>query len=273
MPNPQTPIPGAARPDAGDGDTDTDAPAHALPRRQGRPGIARRLGLTTDSGIFPPEFFRREDDSADADFYAMPRLAVHIDDGAIAAVGSLFLQLIPPDATTLDLMSSWRTHWPPEHPRHRIVGLGMNATEMAENPQLDEFVVKDINADPSLPFADAAFDAVVITVSVQYLVRPVAVFAEVARVLRPGGVFIVSFSNRCFPTKAVRVWRATNDNDHIDMVASYIRHAGGFSGIRGGLANPDLAPPGDPLFAVFAYRQGEAETGGGDGNGGNAATA
>ena len=149
----------------------------------------------------------------------------------------------------------------------------MNATEMAENPQLDEFVVKDINADPSLPFADAAFDAVVITVSVQYLVRPVEVFAEVARVLRPGGVFLVSFSNRCFPTKAVRVWRATNDNDHIEMVASYIRHAGGFTGIRGGLANPDLAPPGDPLFAVFAYRQSDADAGDGDSNDGNTATA
>ena len=229
-----------------------------------------------DPGSFPPEFFRREDDSDDADFYETPRLVVHIDDGAIAAVGRLFRQLIPPDAATLDLMSSWRTHWPAEHPRRRIVGLGMNAAEMAENPQLDEFVVQDINANPSLPFADSVFDAVVITVSVQYLVRPVAVFAEVARVLRPGGVCIVSFSNRCFPTKAVRVWRATNDEDHIELVASYIRHAGGFSGVRGGLANPDVAPPGDPLFAVFAYRESGAGdpdgNGNGNGNGGNAAT-
>ncbi len=204
---------------------------------------------------FPPEFFQREDESDDADFYAMPRLVVHIDDGAIRAVGRLLQQLVPENAELLDLMSSWRTHWPEEHPRRRIVGLGMNATEMADNPQLDEYVLRDINADPSLPFADGSFDAVIITVSVQYLTRPVEVFAEVSRALRPGGVFIVMFSNRCFPTKAVRVWRGTNDEDHVELVASYMRCAGGFSGVRGGLANPDMAPPGDPLFAVFAYKE------------------
>ena len=216
-----------------------------------------------DPRRFPPEFFQREDESNDAEFYTMPRLVVHIDDGAIMAVGRLFKQLIPEDAATLDLMSSWRTHWPEEHPRRRIVGLGMNATEMADNPQLDEYLLKDINVDPSLPFEDASFDAVVITVSVQYLTRPVEVFAEVSRVLRPGGVFIVTFSNRCFPTKAVRVWRGTNDEDHVELVASYMQHAGGFAGVRGGLDNPDLSPPADPLFAVFAYR--EPASGDGDG--------
>ena len=208
-----------------------------------------------DPSRFPPEFFQREDESNDAEFYTMPRLVVHIDDGAIMAVGRLFKQLIPENAETLDLMSSWRTHWPEEHPRRRIVGLGMNATEMADNPQLDEYLLQDINADPSLPFEDESFDAVAITVSVQYLTRPVEVFAEVSRILRPGGVFIVTFSNRCFPTKAVRVWRGTNDEDHVELVASYMQHAGGFAGVRGGLANPDLSPPADPLFAVFAYKE------------------
>ena len=124
----------------------------------------------------------------------------------------------------------------------------MNAAEMADNPQLSEYLLKDINADPSLPFEDETFDAVVITVSVQYLTQPVIVFSEVSRILRPGGVFIVTFSNRCFPTKAVRVWRSTNDEDHIELVASYMQHAGGFNGVRGGIANPDMAPPGDPAL-------------------------
>ena len=221
-----------------------------------------------DPSRFPPEFFRREDETNDAEFYTMPRLVVHIDDGAIFAVGRLFQQLIPENAAVLDLMSSWRTHWPEAHPRQRIIGLGMNATELADNPQLNDYVLKDINADPALPFADGSFDAVVVTVSVQYLTRPVEVFGEVARILRPGGVFIVTFSNRCFPTKAVRVWRSTNDEDHIELVASYLHHAGGFTGVRGGLANPDLAPPGDPLFAVYAYREAEGgDAGAGDGDG------
>ena len=121
-----------------------------------------------DPRSFPPEFFQREDESNDAEFYTMPRLVVHIDDGAIDAVGKLFRRLIPEQAEVLDLMSSWRTHWPDDHPRKRIVGLGMNAAEMADNPQLTEYVLRDINADPSLPFDDESFDAVVITVSVQY---------------------------------------------------------------------------------------------------------
>lgn len=221
----------------------------------GQVALIRRLGLAMDPPRFPPEFFQREDDSNDAEFYTMPRLVVHIDDGAILAVGRLFQQLIPENAEVLDLMSSWRTHWPDAHPRQRIVGLGMNVTEMADNPQLNEYLLKDINTDSSLPFDDESFDAVVITVSVQYLTRPVDVFAEVSRILRPGGVFIVTFSNRCFPTKAVRVWRSTNDEDHIELVGQYMLHAGGFNGVRGGLANPDMAPPGDPLFAVYAYKE------------------
>lgn len=213
-----------------------------------------------DPRSFPPEFWQREDESDDADFYAMPRRVVHIDDGAIAEVGRLFRQLIPEGAEVLDLMSSWRTHWPDGHPHRRIVGLGMNAAEMADNPQLSEYRLRDINADPSLPFADASFDAVVITVSVQYLIHPLAVFAEVSRILRPGGVFIVTFSNRCFPTKAVRVWRGSSDEDHIELVASYMHYAGGLAGVRGGLANSDTAPPSDPLFAVFAYKEADADT-------------
>jgi hypothetical protein len=230
-----------------------------LPLVTGQAALIRRLGLAMDPQRFPPEFFQREDDTNDAEFFTMPRLVVHIDDGAIVAVGRLFQQLIPEDAEVLDLMSSWRTHWPEEHPRRRIVGLGMNATEMADNPQLNEYLLKDINADPSLPFEDASFDAVVITVSVQYLTQPVIVFSEVSRILRPGGVFIVTFSNRCFPTKAVRVWRSSNDEDHVELVSSYMQHAGGFNGVRGGIANPDMAPPGDPLFAVFAYKETDPE--------------
>ena len=242
------------------GADDGSPPSYVMLLRpvEGRVGLIRRLGLTMDPQRFPPEFFQRDDDSNDAEFYTMPRLVVHIDDGAIVAVGRLFQQLIPENAEVLDLMSSWRTHWPDAHPRQRIVGLGMNAAEMADNPQLNEYLLKDINVDPGLPFEDESFDAVVITVSVQYLTRPVDVFSEVSRILRPGGVFIVTFSNRCFPTKAVRVWRSTNDEDHIELVGQYMLHAGGFNGVRGGLANPDMAPPGDPLFAVYAYK----ETGG-----------
>jgi SAM-dependent methyltransferase len=134
-------------------------------------------------------------------------------------------------------------------PRHLTV-LGMNTAELGANSWAHERVVHDLNADPVLPFADAAFDTVVSTVSVDYLTSPIAVFREVARVLRPGGTFAVTFSNRCFLAKAIRGWLATDDAGHQRIVADYFRASGAF-------ADPVLEQPystGDPVFAVRAAR-------------------
>ncbi len=179
---------------------------------------------------------------------------VHIDDGAIATVGRLFRDFIPADSYVLDLMSSWRSHWPAGHPKAGMVGLGLNAAEMADNPDLADYVVHDVNRDTELPFDDETFDAVVITVSVQYLTNPVETFRQVNRILKDDGIFIVTFSNRMFPTKAVRIWRANNDRGHLDLVAAYLQYAGNFCRVQGGLANPNDAPPGDPLFVVMAHK-------------------
>jgi ubiquinone/menaquinone biosynthesis C-methylase UbiE len=134
-----------------------------------------------------------------------------------------------------------------------VVGLGMNEDELRLNEQLDDFLVKDLNDDPALPFADATFDGVVCTVSVQYLTQPVAVFAEVGRVLKPGAPFIVTFSNRCFPSKAVHIWVTTGDNQHTKLVQSYFEHSGAYSAIR----SLDRSPSrwlSDPLFAVVGRK-------------------
>ena len=116
---------------------------------------------------FPPEHFQREDESDDRLFYSSPRFVVHIDDQAIATVSDLFRDLVPPQSTVLDLMSSWRSHWPQDHPKQRLVGLGLNAEEMADNPDLDEYLVHDLNREPVLPLQDDTFDAVASTVSAQ----------------------------------------------------------------------------------------------------------
>jgi Methyltransferase domain len=215
----------------------------------------RIMGRYVTEHPFPSEYFERIDESDDRLFYVEPRLVVHIDDEAIATVGRLFRDFIPPHSAVLDLMSSWRSHWPQGHPKERMVGLGLNAVEMADNPDLDEYVVHNINEDPLLPFEDEIFDATVITVSVQYLTRPVETFQQVNRILRPGGIFIVTFSNRLFPTKAVRIWRNTSDRSHLELVASYMDYAGKFEDIKGGLANPHQSPPGDPLFVVMGRKQ------------------
>ena len=216
--------------------------------------------MSSESGC-SQESFQRQDESLDSEFYAMPRLVVHIDEQAIAAVSRLFRDLIPPNSVVLDLMSSWRSHWPEGHPKARMTGLGLNATEIADNPDLDGYIVHDVNLDPVLPFENESFDAVVITVSAQYLTQPVETFGQVDRVLRPGGVFIVTFSNRMFPTKAVRIWRESSDKRRADLISTYMEAAGNFTEIKAGFVNPSDSPPSDPLFAVTCKKAGGALSG------------
>ena len=203
---------------------------------------------------FRPEHFRRLDPSPDPEFYAQPRFVVHLDDAAIGAVGEIFRHHLPPGGEFLDLMSSWRSHFPADFPIGRLVGLGLNRAEMADNPQLTESVVYDLNRDPGLPFPDASFDGVVLTVSVQYLIHPVEVFREVRRTLRPGGKFLVIYSNRMFPTKAVAVWQALDDRRRGELIEYYFRLAGKFTAP----VFEDWTPPSptytDPVFLVWAAR-------------------
>ena len=128
-----------------------------------------------------PEYFARQDEAPDDEFYREPRLVTHIDDAAIAALTAFYGDVIPDGAFVLDLMTSWVSHLPPAKPLAGVAGLGMNAVELGHNPALTEWVVQDLNRDPHLPWEDARFDAAVVTVSVQYLTSPVDVFAEVGK--------------------------------------------------------------------------------------------
>lgn len=203
----------------------------------------------------PGEYFRREDERPDSEFYRSPRLVAHIDDQAIAALGNFFRPRIPDGAEVLDLMSAYLTHLPLEVRARcrRVTGLGLSAAEMAANVQLTDFLVQSLNDNSSLPFADESFGVALCTVSVQYLLRPAEVFAEVRRVLRPGGRFLVSFSNRCFPTKATQLWLSTDDNQHAALVRLIFESSGAWKDI----AVDDLSPhPGrsDPIYCVSAAK-------------------
>ncbi len=199
----------------------------------------------------PDAAFRRADESPDSDFYTSPRLVTHIDAAATAAVTAIYRETLAPGADVLDLMTSHVSHLPDDLLLGRVAGLGMNAEELDANPRLTERRVHDLNADPTLPFDGAAFDAVLICVSVQYLTDPVAVFREVARVLRVGGALVVTFSDRCFPTKAVRVWSALDDAGHVALVGMVMREAGDFGEYDAVAHTPHR---GDPLFGVIARR-------------------
>lgn len=197
----------------------------------------------------PPSYFARYDEGDDRSFYIYPRLTAHIDEPACAAVTQLLREQLPPGGRILDLMSSYVSHLPADTAFSRVVGLGLNEDELRLNDQLHEHLIHDLNHDPALPFADASFDGAVCTVSVQYLTRPVEVFAEVGRVLRPGAPFVVTFSNRCFPSKAVTIWVNTSDGQHSELVRRYFELSARFTDIQ----CLDRSPRrwlSDPLYAV-----------------------
>lgn len=214
------------------------------------------MAISPDAS-YPEGFFARDDPTADERFYGPVRMVTHIDEGAIGAVGQLYADLGIDGSSAphrvLDLMSSWVSHLrvaPSE-----LVVLGMNAAELAANPMATERVSHDLNDDPLLPFPDISFDAVLCCVSIDYLIRPVEVLAEAARVLRPGGPVVITFSNRCFPTKAIRGWLTTDDAGHCAIVVDYLRRAGGFTEPEVSLRTPAARTyRGDPLYAVVARR-------------------
>jgi SAM-dependent methyltransferase len=199
---------------------------------------------------FPPGFFSRTDDTVDTRFYSQPRLVMHIDDGAVNAISDLYDELGLHEGHVLDLMSSWVSHF--RTAPKQLTVLGMNEFELSRNPQATAIVVHDLNIDPALPLEGASVDHVTCVVSIDYLTRPIEVLADAARVVRPGGHIVITFSNRCFPTKAIHGWLHTDDETHCAIVSTYLQRAGGWADIT---AQRRPTPRGaDPLYAVTARR-------------------
>ncbi|XP_020098690.1 uncharacterized protein LOC109717357 isoform X1 [Ananas comosus] len=207
---------------------------------------------------FKEEDFSRFDESPDSLFYSEPRFVTHIDDPAIRALTNFYSQVLPPSNSPgvclLDVCSSWVSHYPAGYKQERIVGMGMNEDELKRNLVLTEYIVQDLNVNPKLPFDDNTFDVITNVVSVDYLTKPIEVFKEMQRVLKPSGLAIMSFSNRCFWTKAISIWTSTGDADHAWIVGSYFHYAGGFEPP----VAVDISPnPGrsDPMYVVYSRKQ------------------
>lgn len=201
---------------------------------------------------FRPEDFARQDESTDDQFYGQPRLVYHIDEFAVEALTKYYKSVMKDGSSVLDICSSWVSHYPKDL-KLNAVGLGMNDFELSQNKQLSKYVVKDLNKDPLFPFSDNTFDYVTCVVSVDYLTRPLEVFSEMRRVLKPGGMAIMSQSNRCFPTKAINIWLNTNDLEHVFIIGSYFHYAGGYEKPE----SLDISPfPGrsDPMFIIQAKK-------------------
>ena len=228
------------------------------------PGMqARWQNQKTD--YFSDGAFGRDDNQPDATFYRKPRFVYHIDDTACEMVRNTYGRFLTDGMQVLDLMSSWQSHIPANLHLDRLVGLGLSEDELKSNSQLSDFAVHDLNTDPALPFESNTFDAVVNTVSVEYLTNPLAIFKEVSRILRPDGFFIVTFSNRWFPTKAIKIWPRLHEFERMGMVLEYFLRFGEFKDLQTysirGLPRPhnDKYFPellySDPVYAVWGRKQ------------------
>jgi hypothetical protein len=227
------------------------------------PGMQGRYnGRATD--FFSGNPFARSDEQDDALFYKEPRLITHIDSQAQEIIKTIYGNLLQPDMRVLDLMSSWRSHVPESLDLDALVGLGMNREEMADNPQITDVVVHDVNADPKLPFEDQTFDAVICTVSVEYMTQPLEVFADVARILKPNGYHINTFSNRWFPPKAIHLWTELTEFERMGLVLEYFLQTGAYRNLQTYSARgwprpetdrhyPEMLTA-DPVYAVWGQR-------------------
>ena len=216
---------------------------------------------------FPQDAFTRLDETDDAKFYSTDRFVEHLDSLALKTIEELIGSLVVEDnPVILDLMASWDSHIPESITGAKVIGLGLNENELRRNKALDHYLLHDLNEDPSLPFTDATFDVVICTVSVDYMTRPVEVFKDVGRILKPGGLFLVIFSNRMFPQKAVQIWRSSSENERVFLVEDFFNRTGLFDKTQVFVSRGKPRPrddkyahhniASDPIYAVYANRLG-----------------
>ncbi|MCT7979575.1 class I SAM-dependent methyltransferase [Laspinema olomoucense] len=202
------------------------------------------------------------DESDDRLFYSYPRFVTHVDDGFIDQLTHLYRDRLKPNSRIFDMMSSWVSHLPPEMTWAHVEGHGLNEEELGRNPRLNHYFVQDLNDNPHLPLEDQSFDAVLNAVSVQYIQHPEVVFSEIHRILKPGGIAIISFSNRMFYQKAIQAWREGDEGSRVALVKSYFKAVEGFSNPEAIARKSDLPSilqfmgmgGGDPFYAIIAHR-------------------
>ena len=222
--------------------------------------------MTTEA-IFDEDAFGRDDESDDGRFYITARCVDHLDRPALVTVEKIIGALVTKRRpVVLDLMAGFNSHLPGTVLPETMVGLGLNEEELEANPEIDRFVVQDLNRETVLPFPDGSFDVVLNTLSIAYLNRPFEIFPEIGRVLKTGGLLLVIFSNRMFAEKAVRVWRNAQADGRLLLAGFYIQAAACFGPPSIIVCEGDpkyddantilLEGYGDPVYAAFAFKKG-----------------
>ncbi len=227
------------------------APALRLAELFSGPGL-QGLPANPRECYFAAGALSRADEAADVAFHTRARLTPHLDARCRAELAAIHGRLLQPGMRVLDLMASIDSHLPQDLHGLTLAGLGMNPGELAANPRLAERVVQDLNARTVLPWPDASFDAVLNTAAIEYLVRPAEVMAEVRRVLKPGGLFCVAFSDRWFPSKAIAVWSRLHDFERLGLVLSLF-HDAAFDELHTESLRGAARPADDRYFAAREF--------------------
>jgi SAM-dependent methyltransferase len=223
------------------------------------------------ASFYPNDAFSRLDETDDKTFYARDRFVSHLDSLALSTIEKVIGGLIVEEKPViLDLMAGWDSHIPNKLNPGKVIGLGLNENELKENGALSDYVIHDLNEDPKLPFRNNTFDAVINTVSVDYMTKPIDVFRDVGRILKPGGLFLVVFSNRMFPQKAVKIWKESGEEERVLLVEGFFRETGFFEKptlfVSKGKPRPKddkyahMGIPSDPVYALYAEKTGAASS-------------
>lgn len=200
--------------------------------------------------LFPAGFFARDDERDDALFWTVPRANSFVDEAGRLTLAALYHELLPENALVLDLMAGWESHISADTPC-TVTGLGLNSAELAANPWLTDYRIHDLNQDPTLPYSDAHFDAVLCAGSIEYVIHPPTLFAEVNRILKVGSPLIISFSERSYAAKALNGWKQLNAAQRVALVGSYFALSGNWGETK---TRFKVLPDSDPLFMVWAQK-------------------
>ena len=159
-------------------------------------------------------------------FYQQPRYVHHLSFPFRARLTSLYSEYLCNHHIILDLMSSWVSHLPTDTKYKKVIGHGMNESELNANKRLDRFWVQDFNKTQNFPLEDSSVDVGLIVAGWQYLQYPEQVSSELSRIIKTDSILIISFTNRAFWTKSPNIWTRSSDEERIKYVKKVLSSNG-----------------------------------------------
>jgi len=119
-------------------------------------------------------------------------------------------------------MSSWVSHLPSNISYKKVIGHGMNESELSSNERLDRFFVQNLNKKQNMPIEDSSINVGLIVAGWQYLQYPEKVSLELSRIIKANSLLIISFTNRAFWTKSPNIWIQSSEDERIQYVKSVL---------------------------------------------------